>query len=343
MKTKVVYVVVSSSDDVYLEQAYISMYSLRYHMPNAHIVFLTDQLTFDSLVGIRKEEVKYADEIVVADLDLSMYNAQQRSRQLKTSIRNLISGDFLFIDCDTVITRRLDDIDNVDAVIAACDDSHCLFKDNPYREMDLQLGRRLDWPMMEEETHFFNGGVIYVKDVPETHEFYRLWNTYLTEGYKQSVFKDQPSFAKANFKMGHIVQKLDDEWNCELKHGIRFLKDAFIVHYLCTNISQHQNEQLYIFNEKSVLWEVKQTGILNERIIEVIKDPFKGLAKLTYSFSGADIYFFMTAEYQYVRKHFKRGSRSWLFVLLRILNKTERLLYRFVRIAQGRATWKTPW
>lgn len=343
MKTKIVYVVVSSPEDVYLEQAFVSMYSLKFHMPDAHIILLTDKLTSETLTGIRKKEVKYADEIIVRDLDGRVYNAQQRSRLLKTSIRNLIEGDYLYIDCDTVISRPLNDIDCVSAEIAACYDSHCTFMDNPYREMNLQLGKRLEWPMIEQEIVFYNCGVLYVKDVPVTHEFYCHWNAYLIDGYKNSVYKDQPSFAKANYRMGHIVQKLDDEWNCELKHGIRYLKDAYIVHYLCTNASQCQNEQLFILNERSVLLEVKQTGLLNGQIMETIRDPFKGLAKLTYSFSGDDIYFFMTNEYQFVRKHFKSGCHSRLFAFLRFLNYGERLYNRFARIAQGRATLKTPW
>lgn len=342
MKTKIVYVVVSSPDDIYLEQAYISMYSLKYYMPDAHIVLLTDKLTSETLTGIRKEKVRYVDEMKVIDLDGSKYNAQQRSRQLKTSIRNLIEGDFLFIDCDTIITRILDDIEHVNAPIAACYDSHCLLKDNPYREMNLRMGRQLDFPL-DHESVFFNSGVIYVKDVPVAHEFYRLWNIYLNQGYQYNVYKDQPSFAKTNYEMNHIVHQLDDEWNCELKHGMRYLKDAYIVHYLCTNASQFQNEQLFIFNEKSVLLEVKETGILSEKIIEVIKDPFKGLAKLTHCFSGDDVYFFSTQEYQFVRKHFKRGGKSRLFLILRLFNLVERLVYRYVRIAQGRATFKTPW
>lgn len=49
MKTKVAYVVVSSPNDIYLEQAYVSMFSLKHHMPDAYIVLLTDRLTSESL------------------------------------------------------------------------------------------------------------------------------------------------------------------------------------------------------------------------------------------------------------------------------------------------------
>jgi lipopolysaccharide biosynthesis glycosyltransferase len=342
MKTKVVYVVVSSPADVYLEQAYVSMYSLKYYMPDAYIVLLTDYETSESFEGVRKEEIKYADEVKVVDYRGTKFNAQQRSRQLKTSIRQLIKGDFLYIDCDTIVTRCLDEIDSIDALIAACRDSHCEFIDNPYRDMNLKWGGQLGWPITQE-TQFFNGGVTYVKDVPEAYEFYHHWNENLTNGYKMNVFQDQPTFAKTNYEMNHIVQQLPDEWNCELKHGIRYLKDAFIVHYLCTNPSKYQSQQLFLLNESSVWEELKENGIISKRIMETIKDPFCGLAELTHVFSGEDIYFFQTKEFNFVRRHFRRGSQSRLFSMLQFLNVLERLINRFKRIAQGKANLNDAW
>lgn len=343
MKTKVVYVVVSSPNDIYLEQAYVSMFSLKHHMPDAYIVLLTDRLTSESLKGIRKEEVKYADEIIVVDYDGNHFNAQQRSRQIKTSIRNLIEGDFLYIDCDTIITRRLDDIDKVDVPIAACRDLHCSFSDNPYNYVNVSMGKALSFPI-EEESIFYNGGVIYVKDVPETHEFYYRWNMNLNKGYSKNVFMDQPSFAKTNYEFGHMISNLPDEWNCQLKYGLRYLNDAYIVHYLCTNPSKYQDDkQLFILNEKSVLLEIQKTGEIGDDILQTIEDPFKGLAELTQSFSGEDLFFFASPVYHYVRHHYKRGSSSFIIFLLRASNIIERLYYRFIRIIQGRATLKTPW
>lgn len=342
MRTKVVYVVVSSPADVYLEQVYVSMCSLKYYMPDAYIVLLTDYETSESFIGVRKEEIKYADEVKMVDYRGTKFNAQQRSRQLKTSIRQLIEGDFLYIDCDTIVTRRLDEIDTIDAVIAACRDSHCDFIDNPYRDLNLKWGGQLGWPI-DQEPQYFNGGVTFVKDVPEAYEFYRHWNENLTDGYKMNVFQDQPSFAKTNYEMNHIVKQLPDVWNCELKHGIRYLKDAYVVHYLCTNPSKYQSQQLFLLNESSVWEELKENGIISKRIMETIKDPFCGLAELTHVFSGEDIYFFQTKEFNFVRRHFRRGSQSRLFSMLQFLNVLERLINRFKRIAQGKANLNDAW
>ena len=63
MKTKIAYVLVSSNDDVYLEQAYISMMSLRHHMPDAVVELLIDKETEKSLTGRRVEIIKLANKV----------------------------------------------------------------------------------------------------------------------------------------------------------------------------------------------------------------------------------------------------------------------------------------
>jgi len=330
MNTKVVYVLVSSQQDIYLEQAYISMYSLRQHMPHAHIVLLTDQLTVDTFTGTREIIVNYVDELVVENLDYKKLSAQQRSRQLKTTVRNKIKGDYLFIDCDTIITRPLDEIDNFNASIAACRDTHSDFINNPYRDMCLRHGHLLEWPI-DDEAEYFNSGAIYVKDNAKTHDFYHHWNKNLKRGYEKEVYMDQPSFAKTNYEMGHIIEHLPDVWNCQLKHGIRYLKDAMIVHYLCTNPSIYQNKQLFLLNEKDVLMKLKSTGEISGKIEEVIKDPFKGLAEVTHCFAGDDIYFFQAESYNYLRSHYSKKKESIqdrLLLLLRSIGMYKNRLLR---------------
>lgn len=78
-KLQIVYMVVSSPKDIYLEQAYVSMCSLKRHNPEAHAIILTDELTAATFTGVRKLETKYADEIVAVKLPENL-NGQRRSR-----------------------------------------------------------------------------------------------------------------------------------------------------------------------------------------------------------------------------------------------------------------------
>lgn len=295
MKTKIVYVLVSSEQDIYLEQAYISMQSLRHHNTDAHIVLLTDNITADSFIGKRKEKIHLVDELVVVDLS-NKFTAQQRSRLLKTSARNLVDGDFLFVDCDTIITKSLAEIDSCKYDIAACEDSHSSFEKNPYRDLCLCHGKILDWPI-EEELVYFNSGVIYVKDNQKTRAFYHKWNEIWLDGSHKGVNMDQPSFAKTNYLLGHQVQILEGVWNCELKHGIKFLKDAKIVHYLCTNTGSNP---LFIMNNKAELVKVKN-GEINPIITQCFDDPFIGLTQVSLLICGDDLYYLGSFLYNFFR------------------------------------------
>lgn len=320
MKTQVVYVLTSTEKDIYLEQAYVSMCSLKHYVPNAHIVLLTDNTTKSTFTGIREKEIKYADEIIVVDLDAVKYNGQKRSRILKTNVRKYVKGDFLFIDCDTIITKSLEEIDNIDADIAACWDTHSLFIDNPYRKMCIEHARLLGWNI-EKENEYFNSGVVYVKDTPITHQFYEHWNKNWFDGLSKGVKMDQPAFALTNYQMNHIIKTLPDIWNCELKHGIKYLKDAFIVHYLCTNASKGQDKQLFILNEEKQLLQIKETGEIPPEIMETIKDPFYGIARLTHCFAGEDVYYFNTFGHSFLRKNYHWGNFETMDDKVRLLKK----------------------
>lgn len=293
---KIVYALVSSPSDLYLEQAYVSMHSVRVHMPKARITLVTDSISNETFVGVRKEELKYVDELIVLSFD-STFSQQQRSRLVKTSLRQNIEGDFIYIDCDTIICKPFPEISSAPTDIMACPDTHCKnLMNDPYRWLALRDGRKLNWPV-EKETTYFNGGVLYVKDTSVAHEFYRLWNRNLLDSFSKGISMDQPALAKSNYQMGHIIGVLGDIWNCQLKHGIRFLKDAVIVHYLTTNVSRRNTEQLFILNDTKNFDCIKSFARIPDAIEKVIHDPFLGIAPMTHCFAGDDIYFFQTQSY----------------------------------------------
>ena len=124
MKTKLVYVLTCASEATYIEQALISIWSARYHNPDAHIVLLVDDLTNQLLVGKRAEVLEYITEKVVIPFEDTNATMMYRSRWIKTSVRQLIEGDFLFIDCDTAVAQSLADADSLDCEIGAVLDCH---------------------------------------------------------------------------------------------------------------------------------------------------------------------------------------------------------------------------
>lgn len=176
MKTKIIYVLVSNENDCYLEQALVSIYSLRLYNPDANLLLLVDEETSRTLEnGIRKLILNYVSKLVIVDVPFH-YSKQQKSRYIKTSLRSQVIGDFLFIDCDTIINEELKDIDNLSCEIAAVPDCHLSIKYSWMKTNIKKWSSVLGWKYSEND-FYFNSGVLFVKDTDDTHQFYEYWHS----------------------------------------------------------------------------------------------------------------------------------------------------------------------
>ena len=96
---KIVYVTVGADKIEYINMQRIAVASAKKHMPHVPVVIVTDG---ETLPKLRKYKdfagVELASFPVPADL-----NTVEKSRYLKTNLRSLISGDFLYIDSDSII------------------------------------------------------------------------------------------------------------------------------------------------------------------------------------------------------------------------------------------------
>ncbi|EID83946.1 hypothetical protein MSI_26560 [Treponema sp. JC4] len=130
---KYVYVLTSTEKDLYYEQCLMSVFSLRHYMPDAEIIILTDNRTNSTFKGKREKIKKYVSSIISVDFPETAGNIE-RSRVLKTTIPDYISGDFLFIDCDTIICESLSDIEKFDYPVAAVLDGHVPLSEHKHKE-----------------------------------------------------------------------------------------------------------------------------------------------------------------------------------------------------------------
>ena len=127
MKAKLVYVLTCAPEKNYIEQALLSVFTARHYNPSANIILIVDDQTNTLFTGRREEILNYTSEKIVVNLDPAL-SMMDKSRWLKTSVRNLVKGDFLFIDCDTLITQSLEDIDKCEYPVAAVPESHLPIK-----------------------------------------------------------------------------------------------------------------------------------------------------------------------------------------------------------------------
>jgi len=320
MKTKIVYVLVSTNQDIYYEQALLSIYSLKLHQPNAHVVLFVDDITDKSLVKQRGKIKEYIDEIFVFNRP-NGYTAKQTASYLKTHVRTNIDGDFLFIDTDTIICDKLDAIDSQDSLMSAVEDCHLSYKDHFGHKEYIRFFQNLDFEYDGDQ--YFNSGVIYCKDCKETREFYKKWGEYQM-AYKDKCMFDQPLFAKVNNET-NIVQELNGIWNCQIQYGLKYLTEAKIIHYFASNFIKSDKEYPYYFMDKDVLWDIKKEGCINKVIENKILNAKKQWGDKLEVIGGSTV----DLQHSDTMKALQRiyFYKPWLFYIINnIIGKLGRLL-----------------
>ena len=277
MKTKLVYVLTCAPEATYIEQALMAVFSARHWNPGAHIVLMVDNKTDALFSGIRAEILDYISEKIVVPFEDESLTPMYKSRWIKTQVRQLIEGDFLFIDSDTICQRPLDDVDTFDCEVGAVLESHLPvneFCDSLHRSAQNandKIGVDID-----VEQLYFSSGVLFVRDTEKTHRLYELWHQYWIEGNEIGLKIDQPSLAKANREMGHIIQQIPDLYNCILFTLPPFVREAYILH-----IAAYQNPS-FLFTDK-VLKYVKENGIGNEWLQQMILNPCATMMPFDYN------------------------------------------------------------
>ena len=167
------YVLVSDSTDIYYEQFLVSLISLKHWNPEACVFLACDNVTKETLTGRRSRHLKYVDDIKVIDFSADK-GKHYRSRFLKTSLREIFGGDFLYLDSDTIICEKIDEAIFVNEVMGV-DDCHQKPQDNS------------NWPNFLIQINqsgfseigldrYINGGVLWMRDSDLAHQFSSLWH-----------------------------------------------------------------------------------------------------------------------------------------------------------------------
>ena len=266
MKTKIVYVVSSNEKDIYLEQALLSVFSLRQHNPNAHVELVVDQDTDATIVGKRQEIMKYIDKRIVVNVP-DEFSIVAKSRWLKTSLRRHVEGNFLYIDTDTVISDTLEDIDAFDGEIGAVKDQHVPIGMHSWKKRFPTLAQKGGWTY-REDIAYYNSGVLFVKDSELTYNFFQQWHQKWMKNIKTTDnHTDQSSLAATNETFQYVIKELSGEWNCQiLLNGLAYLANARIMHYL----AYQKRGNPWIFYHSEILNEVKVYGYITETVSKYV-------------------------------------------------------------------------
>ena len=276
MKTKIVYVLTSDEEDIYLSQTIVSAYSLKNKNPDAVVELVVDKKTDMTIVGKRALILDYIDKKIVVDVP-EKYDKVQASRYLKTNLREYISGDSLYIDSDTIIADKLNEIDNFNASLGMVLDEHAPISFFGSPKTVRQRLHEAGWKG-EKDLVYYNGGLVYAKDDDTAKQFYRSWHEkwkYTNENCGWHY--DQPSLAVVNEELGRPIAELDGTWNCQvLYNGLNYLYKAKIIHFYASLADLQKNtDKAYLFFDNRIYDNLKKNGVISQELKELI-DNAKG-------------------------------------------------------------------
>jgi len=269
MKTKIVYAVVSDEKDVYLEEVFLSTYSLRRHDPDALVELVVDGKTDATIKGDREKMLKYVNKKTVVQVP-GHYNKVQTSRYLKTSLRQTVEGDFMFVDSDTIITESLAEADTLAGDVMMVLDYHVPLEQ---RYNAKSVRRRLKATGVEWDITmpYYNSGIMYVRDCEVSHRLFEVWH----EKWKSNVETagihfDQIPLAYANKVCSCPIRELDGVWNCQImNNGLPFLSHAKIIHYFMS-FAGIRAAKPYRFHDKQLLLDIRKEGDMPAHIADMV-------------------------------------------------------------------------
>jgi hypothetical protein len=267
---KYVYVLTSNDSDLFLEQLLVSITSLRIRSPEAVIIVLTDDITASTLAGKRSALYSIAE---VKTLALpSELNKLRRSRWLKTTMRRHVDGDFLYIDCDTVVSADLSDIEGLKVNLGAVPDQHTLVSEHQLKKRFYDLDKILGFSSAADTNIHFNSGVLLCREEPVVYDFFEEWHKLWLHSISKGIDVDQPSLNQASIKLGGAITEIDGKWNCQIEFsGLFYLSEAKIIHYFTSK----RNRKPFLPANDIFVESIKETGQISQKIKERLENPLK--------------------------------------------------------------------
>lgn len=324
MKTKIVYIITSNGKDHYVEQALMSIWSCKHYNPDAKITVVADKDS-QKFVEKYKEFNELVSEFIYKEFE-SNVSKMVCSRILKTTLRNIISGDFLFVDTDTIFCDSIGEIDNLNFNIALVEDLHFPnLKSSPFKETICNKFFSFYKTSPKLDLTYFNSGVIFAKDTKINKEFYQQWNKNWNIIKESGYYFDQLPLLRTVMEYPNLIHKLDPRLNAQIFASIKYLSKGKILHFF--NYNKTSKTFSHPFFSYDYYLKIKDYGLSTEIKSDIVN--CKELFLTPTIILGGKDYFFWVSNPCSILKKFQD-----IFFLNIIINSFLKLCYRILLIVE---------
>lgn len=263
-----VYVISATHADHFAEMAAVSMASLRILEPKSIITAVIEGSSDynNGIIAIEKLSTR------VIRIDTGLNDRIYQSRLLKVNLRNIIEGDFLYIDSDAFVLKPLNEIWSIQADIAAAPDISTQGQSYSTHDTPWTNVEGLNWSPYDST--YLNSGVFLLRDKPICYEFAQAWHAGWLE-FCNVVGKgnDQPSFNNAlnNIRrkndrsgkaLGVSFRVLPQIWNAQITMSERLGRNAKIAHVFSGDFNSRNDTVVHVAAK-----QLKITGVIDSELI----------------------------------------------------------------------------
>jgi Glycosyl transferase family 8 len=228
MTGHVVYVVTSEGRDIYSVMTRISAASLRISNRSYNVMVVCDT---DSTAAMQRKRDPLLGEVNEwVTFETAAGDAAFRNRFLKTNLRNIIDGRYLFLDSDTLIRSDLSELfsSTADIACAANHSKHQL--EHQMWEEDKAVLNAMEWQTRNDV--YVNGGLMLCNDTPGARRFAADWHRrWLTCYQRTGRYRDQPALNAAIFATDTNLEILPPRFNAQIKMAPETAADAVVWHF----------------------------------------------------------------------------------------------------------------
>ncbi|MFL5244258.1 MAG: hypothetical protein ACJ8FY_19310 [Gemmataceae bacterium] len=261
-KLHVCYVLVAKGWDRYSQMAWISAKAVRLLHPDAQISLVLDTSTKDILKNSGNSLLELMNDVIAVDCDIA--DLTVRSRHLKLQIRNLLRGDFLHLDVDTVPIRPFADVMEAEGSLAAAIDFNANVNEVWQPDPDTcKVFQDLHWPIPRV---CYNAGIFLLRDNDDSRGFMDLWRRRWeeTKGLSKRAdhLGDQFAFNRAIVESGIRTAVLSNKYNAMVAVRPWLSRRASVLHFFSSP------EQIQGTLLDHLLKRVKETGEFDETAIK---------------------------------------------------------------------------
>lgn len=241
--------------DSFCEMTYVSMSLLKRLYPDCETTLLTDEATAAHLGRLPF----CFDTPQIEPIPAEFEGNAVRSRFLKTRMRQLIDGDFVFIDADALALNPFCEVFEHGAPFAAALDRNRESPEPAFPDWVVPFYEHFSWP--HPLPRYYNSGVMFMEDSPEMRSFSQRWYHHWRSLYEEfGVHQDQPSLNHTLQELGIAQHELPLPCNAMVDASPYFTRGAKIVHYFLRG-DERSTDPLSLLNY--LVRKLRETGAID--------------------------------------------------------------------------------